>query len=139
VRVSWRVRGKGEPTGSPSPIVGTYVRWVLAVCVLWVLLAAVYVDEGHADPGPECASALDGPSCMALATRLDSALVELAAIRAELEAEPAPVSGTVALSEGDAARLDLVWIGVFMVGGLMFGLVVGSWIKREQTAWGSRV
>jgi hypothetical protein len=132
VRVSWRVRGQGEPLGSPSPTSLGLARWALSVAAAWFLLVAVYVDEGRAQAPAECTGALDFATCEAIADRLDLVLAELAE-------EPPPVSGTVALAEGDAARLDLIWIGVFMAGGLSFGLVVGSWIKREQTGWGSRV
>jgi hypothetical protein len=107
----------------PRVVAVGYVVAALAVAGWYFGVPSI----AKADPGTECAAALDGPGCVAIATRLDAILEELQATE------------TVALSDGDAARLDLVWIGVFMCGGLTFGLVVGSWIKREQSGWGSRV
>lgn len=44
-------------------------------------------------------------------------------------------SSVVALDEDDATRLDLVWIGVFLTGGISLGMSVGGWTKREWDRW----
>lgn len=43
--------------------------------------------------------------------------------------------GEVALVEGDAQRLDLIWVGIFLMGGISLGMTVGSWLKRDADRW----
>lgn len=127
----------------------------LAVVVGLVAVARADASTYPDDPAQgapwvnEC-PALDAP-CLAITERLEAVAalfftvgVEspsgesyLAQIAANTTGSGAQeISGTVALAEGDAQRLDLIWIGVFLVGGISFGMALAAWIKREQSKWG---
>jgi hypothetical protein len=46
------------------------------------------------------------------------------------------VAGTVALAEGDAQRLDLIWWGIWLAAGLSIGFWVGGRAWRHYKGWG---
>ena len=75
-------------------------------------------------------------ACAALAARLDDSNAKLDALTAAVAASGGePVSGTVALAEGDANRLDLAWVGIWLVAGLGGSLVVGRMFVAEFRKW----
>ncbi len=73
-------------------------------------------------------------ACAALADRLDALTAAVAAIPAP-SSGPAEVSGTVALSPGDSAKLDLAWGGIWLGLGMGAALVVGRMFNAEARKW----
>lgn len=68
-------------------------------------------------------------ACLALAERLEAVVSELETQTGILgDASPTSVDGTVALSQGDRDRFDLMWWGQWAVVGLTLALLfAGKW------------
>lgn len=120
---------------------------VLVVLVALVPLEALPASAAVPTWTHPCSDDLDVAACERLtflAETMDSDSAKLDGLGAKLDtihddltasSGPSEISGTVALATGDADRLDLLVVGVFLLPGLFLGIWIGRRFYGEMGRW----
>jgi hypothetical protein len=118
------------------------VRVVLTLLAGAAIAAVFALPAGAATYTLTCPTADD--ACKALAERLEAQVAATEANGAKLDqlhtdltttGGATEVAGTVALSDDDASRLDLVWWGVWINSGFLLVLIAAPIWERAWRFW----